>query len=650
MSSIFEQLKSRIVADKYRLDEVIGRGGFSAVYRGEHLAMSRVVAIKILKPQKVMGVEDDTSTQRFSREAKVISQLQSPYTITVFDYGTEDGLLYLVMEYVDGRSLKEVIKKDREVFGPERAVKLAIQMLSSLEEAHHYGVLHRDLKPANIMLARDFRGEEIVKVVDFGIAKVLQDAQQSESVEPGLTQDNSFVGTPRYAAPEQLFAQRLSAATDIYGVGLILWEMLTGKPAVSFSSWYDCSTFHMENRKSPMLMPASANVPPGLAAVVERAVMRHVPQRYQNAAEMRKALEAWLATPQQTQHTTELKPSIPRASISDSDFRLPQSAAPSVMTQLGPVPSTTGASDMGSSLEEDSLVLVRDKQIFDPNLGGAEVYFGADEDDSLAFSRDPAPSSQVRARRLPEREARVSNMPDSYDGVELEADIASSSPSRPHHQPPAQPASTGIKGSSDRLVSASDDSLRAQPPTQEKKASPDLLKPLGTVVLLGALALGGLIVAQRFLGESDGNEEALAAAEEIAIEKKQEAEAKKEAASKPAAKYSTGGILLAIKSAGWKKGRASEVTDLSSFTQQTINFYQGDRLKCEVTLIEARSGQIIKDLAAVVKPPHRFIVFDTKAVKISPLNSESREATRDLEDTLERYRDIVDEREKEGKR
>ena len=121
MSSIFEQLKSRIVADKYRLDEVIGRGGFSAVYRGEHLAMSRVVAIKILKPQKVMGVEDDTSTQRFSREAKVISQLQSPYTITVFDYGTEDGLLYLVMEYVDGRSLKEVIKKDREGPSASRA-------------------------------------------------------------------------------------------------------------------------------------------------------------------------------------------------------------------------------------------------------------------------------------------------------------------------------------------------------------------------------------------------------------------------------------------------------------------------------------------------------------------------------------------------
>lgn len=647
MSSIFEQLKSRIVADKYRLDEVIGRGGFSAVYRGEHLAMSRVVAIKILTPQKVMGVEDKTSTQRFSREAKVISQLRSPHTITVFDYGTEDGLFYLVMEYIDGRSLKDVIKNRGEIFAPERAAKLAIQMLSSLEEAHHYGVLHRDLKPANIMLARDFRGEEVVKVVDFGIAKVLQDAQQSESSEPGLTQDNSFVGTPRYAAPEQLFAQRLSAATDVYGIGLILWEMLTGKPAVVMSSWYDCSTFHMENRKVPMCMPASANIPRGLVAVVERAVMRHVPQRYQSAAEMREALEAWLANPTslaETQHTQELKAGIPRANISDSDFRLPQAAAPSVMTQLGRAPELT---DGHPSLEEDSLVLVRDKQIFDPNLSSAEFYFGADEDDSRAFSQDPAPSSQVRARRLPGRETQVSNMPESYAGVELEleADIASSSPSM-RSSPPPQTPSYGPPGGG---PGASDDSIRTQPLHPEKSGAPDLFKPLGALVLTSAIVLGGVLLAKRYLGEEDADRRAFAAVDEIAAERNEEP-AKEEVAPRPAAKYSTGGIILAIKSAGWKKGSESEVTDLSSFTQQTINFHQGDRLKCEVTLIEARSGQIIKELASVVKPPHRFIIFDTKAVKISPMNDDSRQATRALENTLERYRDIVDEQETEGER
>ena len=641
MSSIFEQLKTRIIAGKYRLDDVIGRGGFSAVYRGEHLAMSRAVAIKVLMPRKVMGIEDDTSTQRFSREAKVISQLQSPHTITVFDYGAEDGLFYLVMEYIDGSSLKEWIKHRQERFAPERAVRLAIQMLSSLEEAHHYGVLHRDLKPANIMLARDYKGQEVVKVVDFGIAKVVQDAQQSGSAEPGLTQANSFVGTPRYAAPEQLFAQRLSAATDVYGVGLILWEMLAGKPALSMSSWHDCSTFHMENRKRPMRIPASVGVPERLAAIVERAIMRHVPQRFQTAAEMREALEAWAADPDVARDagdTSVLMPGIPKSGTDDSGFRLPQAAAPSA------VYAPSGGEDIPSlgALEEDSLVFVRDKQVLDPNLSSAEFYFGADQDASAQFEGDPASSSQIRARRLPDRVSHVSNMPASYANVELEEDLAPSTPSyRNRHQgfetvsgaDPASSASSSSLGSTEHRASE-------QPRTSS--STPNLVKPLIALMVIGVLAVGGAVIAQRVMGDVDEADEST---EEVAERAEtSEPEVKKEAvATKSAHKYSTNGIMLAIKSAGWKKGRASDVTDLTSFTQQTINFYQGDTLKCEATLIEARSAQIIKDLASVVKPPHRFIIFDTKAVKLTPRNSESRQAVRELEATLERYRGIVDE-------
>ena len=254
-----DELEGSIIAGKYRLDRLVGRGGFSAVFRGEHLAMNRKIAVKVLDPRTGHHVDEDaTWTQRFEREARVISKLSHPSTITVYDYGIEHGLHYIVMEFVEGRSLHQELKEYGSM-APARAARVAVEILGSLEEAHHVGILHRDLKPANIMLTHDFKGEERVKVLDFGIAKLMD---RSHVRDDNVTEEDRFVGTPRYASPEQLLAQRVTPATDIYGVGALLWECLVGESMLKSSVWGECVTVHLEGEM--LELPPNLNAPAGL--------------------------------------------------------------------------------------------------------------------------------------------------------------------------------------------------------------------------------------------------------------------------------------------------------------------------------------------------------------------------------------------------
>ena len=205
-----------IVAGRYEILSQISEGGFGIVYRARQIGVDRVVALKRLRTQR-----DETVNQRFLLEANIIKALIHPNTIQLIDAGMDGSHLYIVMEYIEGISLKTLIKEEKTL-PPLRAIHIASQILKSLHEAHERGIVHRDVKPSNILI-RDIIGErDFVKLLDFGIAK----ARFKNSAR--LTQDGRIMGTPQYLAPELLFGDDATPASDTFAVGLILVEMLTG--------------------------------------------------------------------------------------------------------------------------------------------------------------------------------------------------------------------------------------------------------------------------------------------------------------------------------------------------------------------------------------------------------------------------------------
>ena len=229
------------VAGRFVIKRRLGAGGMGSVYLAEQSAVGREVALKVLHPS--LSAQDELR-ERFSREAHAVSQLKSPNTIVLFDFGTsDDERLYMAMEYVEGRTLAELLLEGGAL-SPMRAIAIALQVLSALAEAHERGIVHRDLKPENLMLVQRAGTADFVKVLDFGIAKII--ASQEHAVAPvavaeqraaarqlgtsALTQHGEIFGSPRYMAPEQALGEAVSARTDLYALGVILYEMLCGRP------------------------------------------------------------------------------------------------------------------------------------------------------------------------------------------------------------------------------------------------------------------------------------------------------------------------------------------------------------------------------------------------------------------------------------
>jgi len=273
------------IGDLYTVDKLIARGGFSSVYRGTRLSDQSQVAIKILE---LDGKVEANWIERFAREARLISQLKHPSTIRILDFGQASRFLYIVMEFVKGRSLSRQIKK----FGalqPLETAKVAREILLSLEEAHGLGILHRDMKPSNIMLGRDKDENLYVKVLDFGVAKILD---PSPEVDIALTQIGAFVGTPRYASPEQMRREELTVSSDVYGVGMVMWECLVGDPAVPGVDFQSAVAGHLG--PSAWRLPGSIECPPGLSHVLYKSLEKNPEHRYQSCEEMRRDIERFL--------------------------------------------------------------------------------------------------------------------------------------------------------------------------------------------------------------------------------------------------------------------------------------------------------------------------------------------------------------------
>jgi serine/threonine-protein kinase len=311
LKSVSDPLLGQTLAGKYLVEKLIMRGGMGAVYRGKHVLMDKTVAIKVLRP--ALAVDDDV-VARFSREAKAASRISHPHAVSVTDFGeSENGVVFLVMEYLDGRTLKQIIRSE----GPmplTRVVEIIRQVTGALDAAHGQGVVHRDLKSDNIMVSQT-NGGDWAKVLDFGIAKIQQPANVKDA---DLTAPNLVIGTPQYMSPEQCSqTQPLDARSDIYSLGVIVYEMLAGRVPFTGESVTMIMMQHVQD-PPPSVLAARPDLPPAVDKVITRALAKHPDDRFQTAGELFAALstaagEDVTAVPR----STETVPSVPVSPAAD---------------------------------------------------------------------------------------------------------------------------------------------------------------------------------------------------------------------------------------------------------------------------------------------------------------------------------------------
>ncbi|MDT7687502.1 MAG: eukaryotic-like serine/threonine-protein kinase [Acidobacteriota bacterium] len=282
-----DPLAGLVLDDKYRLDERLGEGGMGTVYRATHLLIERPVAVKVLNSRLVT---DDAAKERFRREARAAGRLQHTNAVAVTDFGeTSDGLVYLVMELLEGKPLREVLAREAPL-DPARAVSLMLQIAAAVEAAHEAGIIHRDLKPGNIFLVQRPDSPYIVKVLDFGIAKLATEGGDYSFADT-LTGMGVMIGTPRYMSPEQCDGAQLTPAADVYSLGVILYEMLTGQTPFSGVSPLALALKHSSESPRPP-REIVTTIPPALESVVLHALEKGAGERPADAGEFRRELFA----------------------------------------------------------------------------------------------------------------------------------------------------------------------------------------------------------------------------------------------------------------------------------------------------------------------------------------------------------------------
>lgn len=284
-----DPLVGQTLDGKYQLVERLGKGGMGTVYRATHLLIDRAVAIKVLNPH---FVEDEEAQERFRREARAAGRLQHQNVAAVTDFGrTEDGLVYIVMELLEGRSLRDVLSREAPL-DAARAVSLMLQISAAVAAAHEARVIHRDLKPGNIFVVQRKHAPPVVKVLDFGIAKLAADAlEEDEEDQQTLTKVGVMIGTPRYMSPEQCDGGKLTPASDVYSLGIILYEMLTGTTPFSGSSPLAIAMKHSTETPRPPREFVSS-IPAPLEEIVLHALEKMPDNRPQDAGAFRRELYA----------------------------------------------------------------------------------------------------------------------------------------------------------------------------------------------------------------------------------------------------------------------------------------------------------------------------------------------------------------------
>jgi serine/threonine protein kinase len=271
----------------YRVGARAGAGGMGDVYRAEDTRLHRTVAIKVLAAR----TNDVDLKRRFEREARAIAALSHPHICTLYDVGQQDGIDYLVMEYLEGQTLAERLEK-----GPlplDEAMRHAAEILGALDAAHQHGVIHRDLKPANVMLTSNG-----VKLLDFGIAQLQQSLQPEHepALSTKLTMDGTILGTPQYMAPEQLHGKTSDARTDIFAFGAVLYEMVTGKKAFEGDTKAGLIASVLERNPVPVTQLRSA-IPQALDRLIQVCLAKDPDARWQTVRDLKRELAAIAVSP-----------------------------------------------------------------------------------------------------------------------------------------------------------------------------------------------------------------------------------------------------------------------------------------------------------------------------------------------------------------
>lgn len=269
----------------YKIEEKLGQGGMGAVFRARHLGIGDMVAIKVISPEHTLNSD---SLTRFRREAQAARRLAHPNAVAVHDFNvTEEGLLFMVMEYVHGETVEKYLQQNAPL-SPQRALEILRPVSSALDIAHNLGIIHRDLKPANLMLCQDSAGREQVKVLDFGTAR-LSAAEEQEAVN--ITRQGQIFGTPLYMSPEQVTGDPTESTADIYSLGVILYQMLTGTVPFLSEKSFQTMMAHVHQSPEP---PSKRNpsLPNGFDELVLKALEKNPAQRYQTATALIERLAA----------------------------------------------------------------------------------------------------------------------------------------------------------------------------------------------------------------------------------------------------------------------------------------------------------------------------------------------------------------------
>ena len=270
-----------LIADRYELEELVGSGGMSSVYRARDSLLERHVALKVMHEQLLT---DGDHVERFRREARLAAQLSHPNIVTVIDRGEQEGRQFIVFEYVEGENLKALIEREAPL--PERdAIELALQIAEGLAFAHGHGLVHRDVKPQNVLLTEDGRG----KVTDFGIAR-------SIDVHRGLTQTGTVMGTSDYISPEQARGGQVDACSDIYSLGAVLYELLTGDVPFPGDNFVSVAMRHI-NEPPPSVQERRPELSPRLDAAIRKAMAKDPDDRFSSMEAFADELRACLAAP-----------------------------------------------------------------------------------------------------------------------------------------------------------------------------------------------------------------------------------------------------------------------------------------------------------------------------------------------------------------
>src|SRR5438105_638546 len=273
-------LPGTLLGGRYSILRLLGQGGMGAVYKARDLELDRVIALKVIRPELA---SNPGILQRFKQELILARHVTHKNVIRIYDLGDADGLKFITMEYVDGEDLRALLGRHNE-FSPTEAVEIVQQICRALEAAHAEGVIHRDLKTQNVM--RDSQGR--IVVMDFGLARSLE--------APGMTQTGALVGTLEYMSPEQALGTVLDQRSDLFAVGLIFYELLTGKAPYKA----DTAIASLMKRTHERAVPASdvdASVPVSLSAIVSRCLERDPSNRYESATELLRELDAWSSDP-----------------------------------------------------------------------------------------------------------------------------------------------------------------------------------------------------------------------------------------------------------------------------------------------------------------------------------------------------------------